>query len=332
MVIVGCLVVVGIAWKIMSGQKSQSVSQSRTSAASKDTINFYGHAISRVDCKMAEAWAENTALLETSKDRYICHKGEFKASDEKLSYISITLTPEYEKQWSEQHPVECEIDCGSSVNDYPPMPPESENVMTIIVRANGVVEDVNTPTGGGSIDTLLGTATGCGRGSNGEKLDTIGDGSLVIDKNRVGLSSKFSDVKTTDEFGNVCTLDFEVIAYITTKDSSWQLTRDTRFNSLTVHYELQPISSCKNQSTPSQLESCYTSQAVMRNDASICESIVGTNSTNSGFDHCVYAIAKRTRDPNDCGKIRYFSGALLAQCQKDAREMQAVLEQAMVIK
>lgn len=330
--IISILFLGGVTWKIMDRQNS-SRPTSEVSSINKSSTNsehFFGHNIPMVNCSQVKQWVQNAELLDSSKARYVCYKGEFTVDGEKMQKVSISLTPEYEHEWSSNHPSTCVIDCGSSPGDYPPPSPESENITNIIVRANGNIEQY-TGSGGGVVESLLTDVTGCASGSNFGILDKLGDGSLVLDNNRLGLSSKFSALKVTDSNGNVCILKLEIISYITSTSGNWDAHDSMRVKSATVHYDLKKISSCSSKQAISERQSCYTPQATMRNDATICDNIVTHGGLTAGYDDCVIAVAKRNRNPQDCDKIHYYREQYLKQCQTDAKNLQSILKDDLII-
>jgi hypothetical protein len=321
------LVLSGLVWRIYNSRATSG----STAISNSNSMRFFGQEIPQIDCGQVDKWAKDPKLLKSSKSRYICNKGEFTVDSEKITYVSIYQTPEYEQEWSAKHPNTCTLDCGSSPDDFPPTSPESVNDTYIIVRANGKIEYPSISDGKPN-ESLLNNVTGCGTESNFGKFEEIKNGKLVIDNSRLGLLSKYSALKVTDRFGNVCTLDLEIVSYLTTTSTSWEAINSMRVKSAAVLYDLKTVSSCSSYQAISERQSCYTSQATMRNDARICDNIVALGGLTAGYDGCAIAVAKRNRDPQDCDKIRYFREQLLTQCQTEAKQLQSILKDDLLAK
>lgn len=289
--------------------------------------HFFGNTILRVSCSDVVKLAKNEDLFKSSKSKYRCFAGNLTVGDEKVKYVNIQLTPEFEKEQQQK----CSLDCGFSPAAYPE---ESENVGEFIVRANGKIENY-TGYGGGGLDSLLSDLTGCGTGSDFGINDKLNGGTLVLDNHKISLLSDFSNLKVKDSFGNVCSVDLKLISYLTTTSDQWELTSSVKIKSLAVDYTLNDISSCKNESAPSATQSCFTTQAALRNNLSVCENLASPTpnpSLNPGFDDCVIAVAKRKKDPRICDQIRYYREELITICQTDTKKLKTAFRGEIVIR
>lgn len=315
------ILALGAGWKILASHAGQNTARTAvTQGSAPGSVRFFGNNIPRVGCSQAKDVAQDRALLGSSASKYLCYRGSFSVDSEKLTYVSIQLTPAFEQTIKDK----CTLDCGSSPGDTPA---ETVNVGTFIITANGTIENY-VGFGGGGLESLLSDLTGCG--GNYGILDKLNNGKLVIDNGRLGSLSGFSGLKVADNFGDSCTVDLALVSYLTTRSSGdWKLTDSVSIKKLAVHYAIQDVASCNNTSVPSARQACYTAQATLRNDTNVCENLASPTPKpmlNPGFDNCIMAVAKRSRNPQICDQIRYYRAQYLTQCQDDANSYKSVLK------
>lgn len=289
-------------------------------------LQFFGNTIPQVSCSGVSSLAKDEDLLRSSENRYVCFGGDLSVEGEVIKYAKIQLSPEFEKEWEES----CSVDCGFSPTDYPE---EQNNVGEFIVRANGKIENYKG-FGGGGLDSLLNDITGCGTGSHFGITDKLKDGTLVIDSDKIGSLSAFSNLEVKDSFGNLCTIDLSLVSYLTTT-GPWELTSSVRITNVALVSKFNDASSCKNETAPSAVRSCYIAHAALRGDLSLCDSLTSPTpklSPNSGFDDCVTAVAKRKKDPEICDKIRYYREQFVTTCKNDTNKLRAAFDGEVVVR
>jgi hypothetical protein len=288
---------------------------------------LYGHTIQQTNCTDLMRFAKDESLFQSSQSKYRCFKGTFTVDSEKITYASIQLTHEFE----DENRSKCQVDCGSSIGDYAK---ETVNVGEFILRQNGSIEHYNGA-GGGGVDSIVSELTGCGAGSTFVDNDKLQNGTLVIDNNKLGLQTKLSGLHVTDSFGNECTADLELVSYLSSSGEDWEATSSISIKSIAVQYELKEVSSCSSITTSSTKHECFTQQAVLRNDTSICDSLKATSLSaepEPWFDDCIIAVAKRRKDPAVCDQIKDYREQYLESCQEDAKKLKVAFSKELTTK
>ena len=310
-----------VIWNTTNKQHNEQISKF------DNYFDFFGNKIPQVDCKELTSLAENSKVLIDNKTNYLCYRGSFKVADETMEYASILLTPEFQQEWQKN----CSLDCGFSPDDYPA---ESINESVFIIRGNKKVE-YYSDFGGGGLESLLTDLTGCGGGSSFGILDRLNTDGLLIDDNKLGVLSKFSNLSVVDVFGNVCNVDIEFVNYITGDNNRWELVQSVNIKKIAINYDLKDLSSCKTEQPESTYKQCYTVQATLRSDVAICENLASSqtiNSMSNGYDECVMAVAKKSRDPLICESIRYYKEQFIPQCKKEVDDYKLAFKGKISIK
>jgi hypothetical protein len=285
----------------------RSVSAKDSAAA----ITIANEKISPASCTTAHS------LIKQPLDGDECYIAKFKVGSETIHYVIVKQSAAYQQKQASQ----CSLDCGGSIpitrSDY-------------IVRASGRVQFALsdwTESAEPDIDWL----TGCGDGEYDTLNSRSGQAAFVQDNGDIGLYVIAKDVNFSDQYGDKCIVSFNL-----TQDMTNDLTASTglNINQLKVHYELQPISSCQQQSG-SRVYECYQDQAVMRNNLSMCSMTVDPTVLGYGDSSCIADLAYRRQDPSLCTMIQTSGDATpsvdIKNCQTQSEQLIDVLKQKLIV-
>lgn len=280
------------------------------------TIQVANQAIPQVSCATAKT------LIRQAVDGDECYAAAFRVGGETIHYVVTKQSAAYQQKQAS----ECTLDCGGNIpmtrSDY-------------VVRANGKVQfalaDWTEP-GQPDIDEL----TGCGDGVFNNLKDTEGTQQFVMSHGDIGIQVSAKNLVFKDQFHDTCTISFKL-----TQDMTDDLNATTglTITQLKVHYDLQPQSSCQQQSGSSIYE-CYQDQAVMRNDPSLCTMTIDPTDPNDGDETCIAALAERLQDPTLCSTIGASGNSAVTQsvrnsnvqnCQTTSKQLTEVFGQKLTI-
>jgi hypothetical protein len=301
--VIGLLVVVAVigliatsGWLVYKHHSSQSISNVLGPAGGQH-FDFFGHTITQANCSEVGKFAK-VSFPKDHQDGYVCYYTKFALDGENVQYVSIQLTAAYSSTLKEK----CGFDCGGS----PPSPEVQQGeapVRTFIQRADGSKEDVSG-VGGGSNETIVSELSGCGMNTSSHLSQRQQAGKLVIykfgSKSKVGVLSDIKDLAGDDNFGNKCLVHVVLVQSVDSSEPDLAITH------LTVHYTLQDPGTCNAQTAPSQIASCFTSQATIRDDISFCHQLKSLQPIGPVYeDQCISSLAKRRLDDSLCKQLNY---------------------------
>jgi hypothetical protein len=252
-----------------------------------------------------------------------CYIAKFNVGSEPIHYVIIKQSAAYQQKQASQ----CQLDCGGSIpttrSDY-------------IVRADGKVQ-FTLPDWTQPAEPDIDELTGCGDGNFGILKTQSGQASFVQDNGDIGLYVTAQNVSFSDQFGDNCSVAFKLTQDITNDLSA---TTGLSIAQLKVHYSLNPVSSCQQQSG-SKMYECYQDQAIMRNDLSMCSMTVDPSDPNDGDTSCITDIAERRQDPSVCtmiqpyGNIAWVSQSVynsnVQNCETTSGQLKDVLTQKLIV-
>jgi hypothetical protein len=311
-VVVGLIVGAGL-YIYHHSKSSSSISSSSATPSAIENAR-----IPQISCTTAKT------LIKQAIDGDECYEARFNVGSEPIKYVITKQSANYQQQQNSK----CTLDCGGSIpitrSDY-------------IVRANGRVQ-FSLPDWTQPAETDIDELTGCGNGVFNNIKEQDGQKTFVQNNGDIGTQVKAQGLTFTDDHGDKCIVSFNLI-----QDMTNNLTPTTglSISQLKVHYELKATASCRNQSgSQSIMYQCYTDQAVMRNDISLCNMTVDPSDLGDGNIACISALAQRNGDPNMCNKIVTEGNAPISQtlyftdvknCQKDSQQLKDVLGQPLIV-
>ncbi|MDO8336539.1 MAG: hypothetical protein Q7T74_07225 [Candidatus Saccharibacteria bacterium] len=263
---------------------------------SNKSIMVLDKKLSLVNCDKAKL------LLKEKLSGDICYIGNFTIGGEKITYIKVNAS----KHYLEEIDKNCKMDCGGGISIS-----SSEN----IIRANGTIEYASVDWAS-QLESPIYYLTGCGTDKFFQFDSLKNQGKFIKNKDKIAVASSLKNIEITDAYGNLCTIDASFISYTAEASQSIQ--------ELAVHYQLQDINSCTQQS---ELEGCYTAQATMRNDLQLCDKAVDTQYPSDGSDYCIESMAKRRLDTALCEKLNLSRSV----CQHDTQELKGIFHGTLVI-
>ena len=255
------------------------------------SITVFGEMLPRASCDKAKA------LIKEELFGDICYIGKFSVDGEEISYISVAQSESYRAQSDKN----CSIDCGGSIA----IPGHDS-----IVRANGAVEYASTDWTN-QAEPYIDYLTGCGTGKFSQLDSLQTQGKFVKINGKIAIAVSFNDANLTDDYGNQCKVGANLVRYTSNQGQLITIKR------LEVHYQLQDISSCEQQTKP---EDCYATQAAMRNDLQLCDKAFDKQYPGSGADYCIEGMAKRRLDTTLCDKLNDSRDT----CRKDTQELKNI--------
>jgi hypothetical protein len=256
-----------------------------------------------------------------------CYIAKFNVGTETIHYVIIEQSAAYQQKQAN----ECSLDCGGNIaitsSDY-------------VVRANGKVQSAD-PTWALNAETFMYYLTGC-EDESGVQFGVLNDSSsadtqrFVQDGGDIGIYVSDQNVVFPQNFGNSCTISFSLTHDIVGSLAAIKATDDLRISQLKVHYSLQPLSSCQQQSS-TNITQCYLDQASMTNKLSLCPMTVASNDLSDDDEECISNLAARREDPTLCETIQItgmFSQSIqnsdIKNCQQTAEEDQQILQHKLI--
>lgn len=270
-----------------------------------------------ISCKSAEK------LIRQTVDGDECYELQFKVDQESIKYVIIKQSSAYQRQQSSK----CQLDCGGSIpitrSDY-------------IVRADGKVQFA-LPDWTQPAQTYIDELTGCGGGVFDNLSQQAGQQKFVHTGGDIGINVTAQKLAFRDSYGDECAITFNLTQDITSNKSA---TAGLAIAQLRVHYDLKPAAICQNQSNIATRQQCYSDQASMRNDVSLCAMTFDPAQSGDGNESCISSLALRRQDPAFCDRIvnsgnSYVSQSVydtdLTNCRKDSQQIKDVLTSPLVV-
>ncbi len=283
-VIGGLLVVVVISfvglagWYVHSQQNSNDPSEATSSSE-----RILSHTILRTDCAIVlPKLQKHKPIIISGGSGDVCYASPIQAGDEKIEYLILTQSSEFQKKVKKETDATCTLDCGGII----PI-----NRQDFIVRANGKIETANHEWAG-TVSIATKYLTGCPLGSL-EKYENQGE--FIIKDDRVGIHFAAKNINYSAEYDSACSVDIDAVNFTSADEPS------LLFSSLAVRYNLADANVCSQQDDVVDQDQCYNEQAGMRGDLSICNKALELEQTRgTASDDCFRAVALRKLDESIC--------------------------------